>query len=227
MSKTTIDSKDLEELKRKASNYDEICELFFKKNFGTTPKTTIELLMFHQYMERLEKENPDPAVPGTILYENISDFKIGRFLGITPARVNNLKLKEQLVYPKKDSNWEKYLLKSLGNVKYNESKQTIELTVQHPWLFSQIQDYIESNHGQVYIQLNRNLIDLPLDSYIMLVNKAYGSNDMSNQEIENLKGYMKKVNQDTLKDKIKTAIDKVKEIKENYELAKYIIAIFG
>lgn len=227
MAKQSIDVKELEILQRKAAYYDEIRTQFFKQNFGTTPKSSIELLMFHQYMLDKEKENPDPAVPGTVKYEDISDFRIACELGITPSRVNNLKLKEQLVYPRKESNWDKYLLKSLGEARLNETKQTVELTVQHPWLFSKIQDYIEGLHGQVYIQLNKNLIELPLDSYIMLVDKAYGSKDMGKEELENLKRYMKNVSKDSLKGKIKTAIEKVKEIKEGYETLAFFTSIFA
>mgnify|MGYP006908925444 CR=1 FL=1 len=66
------------------------------------------------------------------------------------------------------------------------------MTVHHPWMLAQIKDCIETEHGQVYIQMNKILLSLPLDSYVILVKAAYGREGMEKEEIDRLKEYMQK-----------------------------------
>ena len=88
------------EFKEKEKYFDEIAAKFFNRNFGTASKNDIELLMFKFYIETLINDYEDKS-DKTINYDNISDYKIARDLGITPQRVRNLKLKKDLVYPQK------------------------------------------------------------------------------------------------------------------------------
>ncbi len=227
MSTTEIETKELDSLKKDAENYRELKKLFFEKNFGSTPKSSIELLMFHQFILEEESSNMDHAMSGLTKYESTSDFKIACKLGITPSRVRNLKLKEQLVYPRKNVDWKQYVLKMMEHVRLNENDETVELTIHHPWMFAQIKDYIESQNGQVYIQMNESLLSLPLDSYVILVNAAYGRDDMEKEEIDRLKEYMEKEKGTTWKDVAVKALEWAKKAKDSAVLLKDLLIVLG
>lgn len=227
MSTTKIDTKELNSLKKDAENYRELKKLFFEKNFGSTPKSSIELLMFHQFILEEEKSNMDHAMSGLTKYESTSDFKIACKLGITPSRVRNLKLKEQLVYPRKNVDWKQYVLKMMEHVKLNENDRTVELTIHHPWMFAQIKDYIESQNGQVYIQMNESLLSLPLDSYVILINAAYGREGMDKEEIKRLKEYMKKDKKLNWMDMASKALEWAKKAKDSAIMVKDLLIILG
>lgn len=224
MAEIQIDENELNRLKKNSENYEELKKLFFNKNFGTASKSSIELLMFHQYIVDQEQKSKDPAMPGVIKYEEVSDFKIGCDLGLTSSRVRSLKLKERLVYPPKNKDWKNYILKLLEFAKINEKDQTVEFTIHHPWLFSKIQDEIESRNGQVYIHLNKNLLSLPLDSFVILVNIAYGREGMAKEEIDAIKEYMKKEKKLGWKDIGNKALEWAKKAKDVNVLAKGVLA---
>ena len=183
--------------------------------------------MFHQFIFDEENKNKDHSMSGLIKYESTSDFKIACKLGITPSRVHNLKLKEQLVYPRENLNWKDYVLKIMEHIKFNESDKTVELTVLHPWMLAQIKDCIEAEHGQVYIQMNKNLLSLPLDSYVVLINAAYGKEGMEKEEIDRLKEYMQKDEGVNWIDVAKKTVEWGKNIKDGYGLVQGLLTILG
>ena len=222
-----IEKEEFDNLKKDAENYRELKKLFFEKNFGTASKSAIELLMFHQFIFDEENKNKDHSMSGLIKYESTSDFKIACKLGITPSRVHNLKLKEQLVYPRENLNWKDYVLKIMEHIKFNESDKTVELTVLHPWMLAQIKDCIEAEHGQVYIQMNKNLLSLPLDSYVVLINAAYGKEGMEKEEIDRLKEYMQKDEGVNWIDVAKKTVEWGKNIKDGYGLVQGLLTILG
>lgn len=227
MSMVEIEEKELNNIRKDAENYRELKKLFFEKNFGCASKGSIELLMFHQFILDEEDNNRDYAMSGLIKYESTSDFKIACKLGITPSRVHNLKLKEQLVYPRKNVDWKKYVLKIMEYIKFNENDKTVELTVHHPWMLAQIKDCIETEHGQVYIQMNKNLLSLPLDSYVILVKAAYGREGMEKEEIDRLKEYMQKNEELNWMDVAEKTVKWGKNIKDGYCLVKGLLTVLG
>ena len=80
---------------KKAAAFDSIAELYYNHNFGTATKGEIDLLMFKIYMEAAIENhiNPDNSID----YSACSDYKIGVSLGISPAKVRNLKLKKEFI----------------------------------------------------------------------------------------------------------------------------------
>ena len=94
-------------------------------------------------------------------------------------------------------------------------------------MFAQIKDYIESQNGQVYIQMNESLLSLPLDSYVILVNAAYGRDDMEKEEIDRLKEYMEKEKGTTWKDVAVKALEWAKKAKDSAVLLKDLLIVLG
>ena len=115
----------------------------------------------------------------------------------------------------------------MEHIKFNESDKTVELTVLHPWMLAQIKDCIEAEHGQVYIQMNKNLLSLPLDSYVVLINAAYGKEGMEKEEIDRLKEYMQKDEGVNWIDVAKKTVEWGKNIKDGYGLVQGLLTILG
>lgn len=85
----------------KAEAFDKIAELFYNCNFGSTSKADIETLMFSIFIERILKED------GPENFKSYSDYTLSKALCITQARVSNLKVRKELVYPYEDFSWKK------------------------------------------------------------------------------------------------------------------------
>lgn len=73
--------------KSKAEAFDKIAEHFCRKNFGTMSKTDMETLMFSIYIERIL--NIDDTK-----YAEYSDYTLAKELGISQAKVSNLKVRK-------------------------------------------------------------------------------------------------------------------------------------
>ena len=77
---------------KKAEAFDKIAEMFYNRNFGATPKSEIELLMFSIMMEGMIHKYSN----GDVLDMNAcSDYNMAKMLGIKQTAVKNLKLKKQ------------------------------------------------------------------------------------------------------------------------------------
>lgn len=85
----------------KAEAFDKIAELFYNCNFGSTSEADIETLMFSIFIERILKED------GPENFKSYSDYTLSKALCITQARVSNLKVRKELVYPYEDFSWKK------------------------------------------------------------------------------------------------------------------------
>lgn len=68
MATIQIDQSDFEILKKDAENYKELSKLFFEKNFGSASKSSIKLLMFHQFILKEEQSNVDSSLGDVIKY---------------------------------------------------------------------------------------------------------------------------------------------------------------
>lgn len=146
--------------------FDEIASHFYESNFGQTSKSDIELLMFKFYIENMISVNT--SKDGTIDYNQCSDYKISKDLGITQQRVRNLKVKKQLVYPI-DYDWKKALAKLTENARYEPNTKKVILNIPDPNLFLEIQNFIEEHGAYIEKQLNSKILQLRAEYYIDLI----------------------------------------------------------
>ncbi|MBO4635870.1 MAG: hypothetical protein J5685_01870 [Clostridiales bacterium] len=141
---------------RKQSEYfQEISKLFFERNFGQATKSEIELLMFHIYMEQLG----DRA-------STVTDYRIGLELGITAQRVRNLKVKEQLKFPRKIE-WKNELLYLMDRARYDDPYIVVDMP--DPNLLNEIRNYLEENGKYVIIQRNPRLLTMRVEFFLDLI----------------------------------------------------------
>ncbi len=202
--------------------FSEIEKKFLNHNFGTVSKSDFELLIFHYLMKNLESRLSNSCNEEKNV---ISDFEIGWKLGITPQRVRNLRMKERLVYHHNDkiggdiSDWKKHIKAVLPRARFNELSNNAELTLNDPLIFAEIQDLLERNGYNVYIQLNKKLLVLPLDSFAFLANRALECKEDDRQNVEKLRSYLSKK-----KNKGKEVFDKVMDLVSGVETSISLVA---
>lgn len=130
-----------------------IAEMFYNKNFGVKTKSDVELFLFKLYFDAASKL----STKNGILDENlVSDYKIGRELGIPPSRVKNLRLKMELQYSR-DYDWCKELRIVLCNNK-NLTKDNgfVKINIRSKNLLNAVRDWVEDHGGIVEITFNNN-----------------------------------------------------------------------
>lgn len=153
----------------KIKAFDRIAKCFYNKNFGQKSKSDLDLLMFDIYLKNLINQNKDKR--GIIEFNKCSDYLISRELGITQQRVRNLKIKDNLVYPDKDLDWEKEwkvaLTSLIENARIDNKK--ITLNIPDPNLYLQIQNFIEKNGAYIEKQLNSKILQMRIEYFIELM----------------------------------------------------------
>ena len=160
---------------RKAEAFDKIAELFYNKNFSTLPKSEIDLLMFHFYMDALLDNYSVDKGSGKIDFNACSDHRIAQQLGITPQKARNLKVKSQARYPR-EYDWKKALASLKDRVRYDEQKKKIVIPMPDPNLYEEVSNFIEENGGFIEVQRSGNYIQIRPEYYIFLIYESVDEN---------------------------------------------------
>ena len=137
--------------KEKLALADDILPLFLNKNFGTVQKTEVELMVFHHYLKHCESLN-----------KSVSDLSIGKQLGITPARVRNMKLKDYL-HQDDDSSWKQKLLNQMNETSFEIKGKDILFVVCDVTLMTELRSFLEENGFVNEYSLNPNLFSCSVD----------------------------------------------------------------
>lgn len=137
--------------KEKLAFADDILPLFLNKNFGTVQKTEVELMVFHHYLKHCESLN-----------KSVSDLSIGKQLGITPARVRNMKLKDYL-HQDDDSSWKQKLLNQMNETSFEIKGKDILFVVCDVTLMTELRSFLEENGFVNEYSLNPNLFSCSVD----------------------------------------------------------------
>lgn len=136
---------------KKAHAFDEIAKKYYYSNFGSVSKADFDVLMFSLYIEQILEKNGDD-------FSAYSDYTLSKLLGITQARVSNLKVKKGLLYPYDKFDWRKSLSTVSENAIYEDGK--IKLFIPDKNLYLEIKNAVETLGGFVEIQLTPNLLQI-------------------------------------------------------------------
>lgn len=131
---------------------DSILSLFLNKNFGTAQKSEIELIVFHHYLKHCKNLN-----------KSVSDLNLGKKLGITPARVRNMKLKDYLHQDDKSDWWKQELLKQMNETSFEIRGKEIIFVIRDITLMTEIRNFLEENGFVNDYSLNPNLFSCSID----------------------------------------------------------------
>lgn len=178
--------------KEKVEMFDEIAKKFYNHNFGTFSKSEMELMMFNFYIKKIVLTNV--GSDNTLNYNHSSDYYISKDLGITQQKVNNLKIKNQLVNPI-EFDWKKSFLKLVGNARFDNKSGKVLINIPDPNLYIEIKHYLENHGGYIETQLNRNLLKIRVEYFIQLLVEIEPEKER-NIIIKEIKKYIKKENKD-------------------------------
>ena len=129
----------------------------FTRQFGTFSKSDYEVLMFTIYLDSLEGE--------------VRDYDISIDLGITESKVRSLRVRSQLLYPKKIY-WQEELATAIKHGSYDPETKQITVTIEDPSVKNLLKSIIEKNFGTVGLSLNTKHLVLPIESYLLLATCA-------------------------------------------------------
>lgn len=147
-------------VEKKAEAFDKIAEKYYRSNFGATSKSDFDVLMFSLYIEAILKR-------GQRDFSSYSDYTLSKQLGITQAKVSNLKVKKELLYPHDGFIWQQSLLSISDKALYEDGK--IKLFVPDRNLYLEIKNAIEEMGGFVEVQLTSNLLQVRLAYFLDLM----------------------------------------------------------
>ena len=161
---------------QKAKAFDKIADMFYKRNFGSATKSEIELLMFSIFMDAMISKHTDNGTQ-VLNYNECSDYKIGKILGITQEKVRTLKVKKQARYPE-EFDWRESLMSIQDQIRYDDEKKKIIIPASDPNLYNEIRNFIEEKGGYIEIQRGQNCIQMrPEYFFILLYNGVEDEND--------------------------------------------------
>lgn len=175
-------------INKKAEYFDKIAKLFYEKNFGSTNKSEIELLMFSIFMDEMIDHNLNDQK--VLDYKSCSDYKMSEMLGIPQEKVKTLKIKKQARYPR-EFNWRKSLDAIKNSILYDSDKKRIIIPVNDPNLYLSIKNFIEEQDGYIEIQRGSNVLQMRPSHFFILL--FWGiENDEEKQKVK--KNFIKELN---------------------------------
>ena len=173
--------------REKAEAFDKIASRYYFCNFGTTQKTDLDLLLFSEYLDRIQnQEDADPR--------SYSDYTLSKYLGITQARIRSLKVRKELVYPKADSNWRESFRELVKNARIEDGK--IKLFIPENTLYIEVKNAIEESYGIVDVQLNSKVLQVFPEDFIDLMMSVSTEKDRETIR-KNLKKHLAEKGYDT------------------------------
>ena len=129
-----------------------------KQNFGTLSKSEFDLLVFHYYLL-----NKQVNVGG----QYVSDYDIGRELGLTIQRVRSLREREALKW-RSQEDWKAKFLECLKHARYDEKSDAVKIPVLDVNVIKEVRNFIEMAGLIDDYQLNPKVFQCNLDALIAM-----------------------------------------------------------
>ena len=129
-----------------------------KQNFGTLSKSEFDLLVFHYYLL-----NKQVNVGG----QYVSDYDIGRELGLTIQRVRSLREREALKW-RSQEDWKAKFLECLKHARYDEKSDAVKIPVLDVNVIKEVRNFIEMVGLIDDYQLNPKVFQCNLDALIAM-----------------------------------------------------------
>ncbi len=133
----------------------EIKEECLNRNFGTLSKSEFDLMIFHYYL--LEQKDKKGSA-------YVSDYDIGKELGLTIQRVRSLREREALKQ-KPNDNWKDDFLKGLPNARC-EANGDVKIPVPDVNVMKEVRNYFEAQGLYDEYHQNPKLFMCKLDALI-------------------------------------------------------------
>lgn len=144
-----------------------IKEQCLDRNFGTLSKSEFDLLVFHYYL--LDKQ----AQVGS---RYVTDYEIGRELGLTIQRVRSLRERDALKW-RSQEDWKNSFLECLKHARYDEKSDAVKIPVLDVNVIKEVRNFIEMAGLIDDYQLNPKVFQCNLDALIAICIDFKSDND--------------------------------------------------
>ena len=135
--------------------FSEVKKRCLDRNFGTLSKSEFDLMLFHYYLQNKQEE---------VGSRYVSDYDIGRDLGLTIQRVRSLREREALKQ-KPNDNWKHDFLKGLPNARC-EANGDVKIPVPDVNVMKEVRNYFEAQGLYDEYHQNPKLFMCKLDALI-------------------------------------------------------------
>ena len=142
----------------KATAFDLLATRYFDRNFGTLPKSNLDVLMFSIYLNHCVQSG-----------EPTDDYTLSKELGISPTKIRSLKQNEalQLTVSRSD-NWKEEFARYAKFARYDPAKQMVKMTIPEVVVLNELRHFVVQNGLYDEYQLNPRLFQCRLDVFVEL-----------------------------------------------------------
>ena len=138
--------------------FSEVKKRCLDRNFGTLSKSEFDLMLFHYYLQNKQEE---------VGSRYVSDYEIGRDLGLTIQRVRSLREREALKW-RSQEDWKEKFLKCLKYARYDEKSDAVKILVPDVNVIKEVRNFIEMAGLIDDYQLNPKVFQCNLDALIAI-----------------------------------------------------------
>lgn len=128
------------------------------RNFGTLSKSEFDLMLFHYYLQNKQEE---------VGSRYVSDYDIGRDLGLTIQRVRSLREREALKW-RSQEDWKEKFLKCLKYARYDEKSDAVKILVPDVNVIKEVRNFIETAGLIDDYQLNPKVFQCNMNALIAI-----------------------------------------------------------
>lgn len=158
----------------------EINKRCLSQNFGTLSKSEFDLLLFHFYLQDKQAQRDG---------EYVSDYEIGKELGLTIQRVRSLRERDALKW-KSEIDWQGVFLSCI-KFAHCDAKGDVRIPVPDVNVIKEVRHYLEERGLFDEFQLNPKVFQCPLNVLVAicvdLKNGAHDNNHVCKSILEKLR----------------------------------------
>ena len=164
---------------KKCKFFDALYKECFERNFASLSKSDMELLLFREYINFCGDND---------------DYSLSRALGITQAKIRNLKERLNLRYCTMQDSWKQQLKEALCKAKFDESDCHVKIVIQDVNVMAETRHLIESIEWYDDVSLNKKLLNIPAGCFFALVDKlSDGTLELPEEFQKNVQDLYKKI----------------------------------
>lgn len=138
--------------------FSEVKKRCLDRNFGTLSKSEFDLMLFHYYLQNKQEE---------VGSRYVSDYDIGRDLGLTIQRVRSLREREALKW-RSQEDWKEKFLKCLKYARYDEKSDAVKILVPDVNVIKEVRNFIETAGLIDDYQLNPKVFQCNMNALIAI-----------------------------------------------------------
>ena len=138
--------------------FSEVKKRCLDRNFGTLSKSEFDLMLFHYYLQNKQEE---------VGSRYVSDYDIGRDLGLTIQRVRSLREREALKW-RSQEDWKEKFLKCLKYARYDEKSDAVKILVPDVNVIREVRNFIETAGLIDDYQLNPKVFQCNMNALIAI-----------------------------------------------------------